>query len=589
MERGASLSGVALRLPARRPRDARAGARALGAGEARAATASKPVIPPVLVRERALFGTGFLPDTEQQIYSLPEDELYLVGTSEVALASLHDGEILDAEQLPLRYAGFSPVLPARGRRGRQGHARDLPRAPVRQGRDVQLRRARGLGRRARADPRDRGGDPRRARAALPGREHRRRRPRQLGGQEVRLRGVAAQPGALPRADLVLEHDRLPGPAPEHPAAAAPGGGRTARRCTRSTAPPWRSGARSSRCSRTASAPDGSVAAARAPCCGASARRRRATRQCAKTRQLDRCQARSSARGRSSAETDPGDDGRCPSRAAAADRRCAWSSTLGRLERRLSRGVRRSRSVPAGGVRGGRALAHRHGDRAPTTRSLAGSTRSRRGSSRSSAFLEDEPALGRLLVVALDERRRTGAAPSRGGPRAARRRRRPRSPCGPAPAGSSRPPVVAEGVVGAVLAVLQNRLLARRRQERVIGPVRLAASSIVVLPYLGAGVARPRALRARRLASASAAWIGARRWRGSGERHAPSVRLTYRTAARPVRDRRLPRAPATARSADRAGIVDQGQISKLLSRLQARGLIIEDGRGPHAAARPTRGV
>ncbi|HVR05112.1 MAG TPA: serine--tRNA ligase [Solirubrobacteraceae bacterium] len=70
----------------------------------------EPVIPPVLVRERALFGTGFLPDTEQQIYELPADELYLVGTSEVALASLHDDEILDAERLPLRYAGFSPCF-----------------------------------------------------------------------------------------------------------------------------------------------------------------------------------------------------------------------------------------------------------------------------------------------------------------------------------------------------------------------------------------------------------------------------------------------------------------------------------------------
>jgi seryl-tRNA synthetase len=70
----------------------------------------EPVIPPVLVRERALYGTGFLPDTEQQIYHLPEDELYLLGTSEVALASLHDGEILDAAQLPLRYAGYSPCF-----------------------------------------------------------------------------------------------------------------------------------------------------------------------------------------------------------------------------------------------------------------------------------------------------------------------------------------------------------------------------------------------------------------------------------------------------------------------------------------------
>jgi seryl-tRNA synthetase len=67
----------------------------------------EPVIPPVLVREQALYGTGYLPDTEQQIYHLPADDLYLVGTSEVALASLHADEILDAEQLPLHYAGFS--------------------------------------------------------------------------------------------------------------------------------------------------------------------------------------------------------------------------------------------------------------------------------------------------------------------------------------------------------------------------------------------------------------------------------------------------------------------------------------------------
>ncbi|MFM9139490.1 MAG: aminoacyl--tRNA ligase-related protein, partial [Solirubrobacterales bacterium] len=70
----------------------------------------EPVIPPVLVREEALYGTGFLPDTEQQIYRLADDDLFLVGTSEVALASLHAGEILDAAELPLRYAGFSPCF-----------------------------------------------------------------------------------------------------------------------------------------------------------------------------------------------------------------------------------------------------------------------------------------------------------------------------------------------------------------------------------------------------------------------------------------------------------------------------------------------
>jgi seryl-tRNA synthetase len=68
----------------------------------------EPVVPPVLVREEALFGTGFLPDTEQQIYRLADDPLFLSGTSEVALASLHAGEIMD--EVPRRYAGFSPCF-----------------------------------------------------------------------------------------------------------------------------------------------------------------------------------------------------------------------------------------------------------------------------------------------------------------------------------------------------------------------------------------------------------------------------------------------------------------------------------------------
>jgi len=67
----------------------------------------EPVVPPVLVREEAMYGTGFLPDTEQQIYRLADDPLYLAGTSEVPLASLHAGEILDEEALPRRYAAFS--------------------------------------------------------------------------------------------------------------------------------------------------------------------------------------------------------------------------------------------------------------------------------------------------------------------------------------------------------------------------------------------------------------------------------------------------------------------------------------------------
>jgi seryl-tRNA synthetase len=64
-----------------------------------------PVLPPVLVREEAMYGTGFFPTDRTNIYEIPSDGLYLTGTSEVALAGMHMGEIL--EQLPLQYAGYS--------------------------------------------------------------------------------------------------------------------------------------------------------------------------------------------------------------------------------------------------------------------------------------------------------------------------------------------------------------------------------------------------------------------------------------------------------------------------------------------------
>jgi seryl-tRNA synthetase len=67
----------------------------------------EPVVPPVLVREEALVGTGFLPGDRDQIYEMPKDDLFLVGTSEVSLAGLHADEIVDAEQLPIRYSGLS--------------------------------------------------------------------------------------------------------------------------------------------------------------------------------------------------------------------------------------------------------------------------------------------------------------------------------------------------------------------------------------------------------------------------------------------------------------------------------------------------
>lgn len=65
-----------------------------------------PVVPPVLVREEAMFGTGFFPDDAEQVYRIEADDLYLVGTSEVSLAALHANEILETP-LPIRYVGFS--------------------------------------------------------------------------------------------------------------------------------------------------------------------------------------------------------------------------------------------------------------------------------------------------------------------------------------------------------------------------------------------------------------------------------------------------------------------------------------------------
>jgi seryl-tRNA synthetase len=67
----------------------------------------RPVVPPVLVREEALYGTGFFPGEREMIYEIPRDELFLVGTSEVSLAALHADQIMEASELPHRYAGLS--------------------------------------------------------------------------------------------------------------------------------------------------------------------------------------------------------------------------------------------------------------------------------------------------------------------------------------------------------------------------------------------------------------------------------------------------------------------------------------------------
>ena len=69
-----------------------------------------PVIPPALVKPEAMAGTGFLGQAAKDVYHLPADDLYLVGTSEVALAAFHSDEILDAASLPRQYAAFSPCF-----------------------------------------------------------------------------------------------------------------------------------------------------------------------------------------------------------------------------------------------------------------------------------------------------------------------------------------------------------------------------------------------------------------------------------------------------------------------------------------------
>ncbi|MFE0042329.1 serine--tRNA ligase [Streptomyces albireticuli] len=69
-----------------------------------------PMLTPALVKPRAMEGTGFLGQAAQDVYHLEKDDFYLVGTSEVPLAAYHMDEILEASQLPLRYAGFSPCF-----------------------------------------------------------------------------------------------------------------------------------------------------------------------------------------------------------------------------------------------------------------------------------------------------------------------------------------------------------------------------------------------------------------------------------------------------------------------------------------------
>jgi AcrR family transcriptional regulator len=179
------------------------------------------------------------------------------------------------------------------------------------------------------------------------------------------------------------------------------------------------------------------------------------------------------------------------------------------------------------------------------------------------FLEREPELGSLIVfyslsggAEVQLRRRQvlsvlAEVVDRGAERIEPGRHRP-------------PPLIAEGVVGAVLTIIQNRMLAEGQESLLTLFGELV--SIIVLPYLGSTVARRElarpAPRARLEGESSAAYAAAR---GS------SIRLTYRTA-RVLRAIGHYPGASNREVAERAGIVDQGQVSKLLSRLEIRGLI-----------------
>ena len=210
------------------------------------------MIAPSLVKPRAMEGTGFLGQAADDVYRIEGQDLYLVGTSEVPLAAYHSDEILDGARAPAAVRRVLAVLPQGGRLARQGHPRHLPRALVRQGRDVRLHDRRGVVRRAPAAAGLGEGVPRQARAPLP--RHRRggRRPRRCR----RSASSTARPGSPRRA--ATASSRRPRTAPtSRPAASTPARGTPTAASVRwrpSTARSARPTGRSSRCWRPTSRP-----------------------------------------------------------------------------------------------------------------------------------------------------------------------------------------------------------------------------------------------------------------------------------------------------------------------------------------------
>lgn len=172
-------------------------------------------ITPTLVRPEVMRGTGFLNSHADEIYRLREpDDDYLVGTSEVALAGMHENEILDLSD-GAALLRMELLLSSRGGRRRQGHERHHSRPPVRQGGDVRLCQAGELRCRAPEASRDGGGDARQGGSPVPRNRHGRGRSGFLGSTQVRLRGLGSHAGPLPRAHVHLELHAVPGTPTQH--------------------------------------------------------------------------------------------------------------------------------------------------------------------------------------------------------------------------------------------------------------------------------------------------------------------------------------------------------------------------------------
>ena len=152
------------------------------------------MMPPTLVKPRAMEGTGFLGQAADDVYRIEGQDTYLVGTSEVPLAAYHSDEILDAESLPRRYVAFSPCF----RKEAGSHGKDT-RGIIRvhwfdkvemfsyttlEEAAAEHERLLALG----------AGVARQARARLPGDRRGGRRPRPVGEAQVRLRGLGADAG-----------------------------------------------------------------------------------------------------------------------------------------------------------------------------------------------------------------------------------------------------------------------------------------------------------------------------------------------------------------------------------------------------------